>query len=137
MQTVNKLRLLAHQVTPRRPSSYVSIVLKWDFRCVKPMFSLSQNYAFTQSKLCIHIVKTTFLPRDSYVFTPSKHSFLPFADCQNDTPIVKKLCRKNQEIGRKNPKIMQATCRQNVCKPRKSCRQHVCKFFVTQCITMN
>jgi hypothetical protein len=39
------------------------------------MLSRSQNYAFTESKLCFHAVKPTFLPRNSYVFKPSKRGF--------------------------------------------------------------
>ena len=54
----SKLRVAVDQVTPPRPSSYVSTALKWDFRCVKPTFSRSQTYAFTQSNLRFDGLKT-------------------------------------------------------------------------------
>ena len=70
-----KLRLAVDQVTSCRQSSYASTALKWDFRCVKPMFSLSQTYVLTSWNLCFDIVKTMLWHHENYVLTSWKFHF--------------------------------------------------------------
>ena len=69
-----KLRLAAHQVTPRRQSSYASPPIKLRFNALKPMLLLGQNYVFTWSKLRFYVVIPMFSRAKNVVFAIYCHT---------------------------------------------------------------